>query len=310
MRAWKALPGWALAGAIVLEGALVPAAAQSGRSAMNPPSSALPNAPAPRPELAWSGGAAQGSAAKPQQKAAQAGQQTGTDSAAAVSTGSDRQRHYQQARQQLKKEEKQRILGVVPNFGTTYLWNAASLSAGQKFQLALRSAIDPFTFAAAALVAGGHEVFDDEPGFQWGPAGFGQRVGAAYLDELDGDMIGSAILPALLHQDPRYFRMGHGKFRHRLLYAIATTIVCRGDSGRLQPNYSNIGGNLAAGAISNLYYPEQNAGWGQTIGNGLIVTAEGTAGGVFDEFWPDISRHLFHKDPTGSAPIPIAPQTH
>jgi len=200
------------------------------------------------------------------------------------------------------------VLGVVPNFGTTYLWDAASLTAGQKMELALRSAVDPFTFAAAVLVAGSHEVLDDEPGFQWGAAGFGQRAGAAYLDAFDGNLIGGGILPALLHQDPRYFRMGRGGFRHRLFYAIEATVVCRGDNGRNEPNYSNIGGNLAAGAISNLYYPEQNAGAGQTVLNGIIVTAENTAGGIFDEFWPDISRKLFHKDPTGGVDAGVSRQ--
>ena len=275
----------------------MPACAQAGIGSMGS-ARLLPNAPAPRVALVAAAANETGerdSGGDPQQTAAQVGQKAGDSSSAPAGVPAPGQRDRDRASQELKAEERQRVLGVVPNFGTTYVWNAASLTAAQKMQLAFRSAIDPFTFAAAALVAGGHEAFDDEPGFQWGPAGFGQRVGAAYLDALDGDMIGNGILPALLHQDPRYFRMGHGGFRRRFFYAISTTVVCRGDSGRYQPNYSNVGGNLAAGAISNLYYPQQNAGWGQTIGNGLIVTAEGTAGGVFDEFWPDISRRLFRR---------------
>lgn len=97
----------------------------------------------------------------------------------------------------------------------------------------------------------------------------------------------------------RYFRLGHGTKTHRLFYAIATTVICKHDNtGRWEPNYSNVAGNIISGAISNLYYPSSNSGFGQTIANGLTVTAEGTIGGVFDEFWPDISRKLFHKDPT------------
>ena len=112
-------------------------------------------------------------------------------------------------------------------------------------------------------------------------------------------MIGNGFLPALLHQDPRYFRLGHGSFHHRLFYAIATSFICKHDNtGKWEPNYSNVGGNIIAGAISNLYYPSQTAGLGQTIDNGLIVTTEGTFGGVLQEFWPDISRKFFHKDPT------------
>ena len=205
----------------------------------------------------------------------------------------------QKAQQQLKEEEQQRVLGVVPNFNISYRSDAVSLTASQKLQLAFRSTVDPFTFAAAFFVAGYHEALDDDTGFGWGIEGYGKRSGAAYLNAFDGTIIGNGILPAVLHQDPRYFRLGHGTKTHRLLYAMVTTVVCKHDnSGRWEPNYSNVGGNIIAGAISNLYYPSSNSGWGETITNGLTVTAEGTIGGVFDEFWPDISRKLFHKDPT------------
>ena len=203
------------------------------------------------------------------------------------------------AAEQLKLEEKQRVLGVIPSFNISYDSNAASLSAGQKLNLAVHSAVDPFTFAAAFLVAGYHEGMDEDPGFGWGPEGYGKRAGAAYLDAFTGTMIGNGILPAIFHQDPRYFRMGQGSFHHRLLYAISTTFICKHDnSRRWEPNFSNVGGNIIAGALSNYYYPASNSGWGQTISNGFIVTTEGTIGGVFDEFWPDISRKLFHKDPS------------
>jgi hypothetical protein len=191
------------------------------------------------------------------------------------------------------------VLGIVPQFNTSYVSNAVSLTPGQKIDLAFHSSIDPFTFAAALMVAGTHEVFDDDTGFGWGAEGYGKRAGAAYLDAVDGTMIGNGFLPALFHQDPRYFRLGHGTKKHRLFYAIATSYVCKHDnSGRWEPNYSNVGGNIIAGAISNLYYPSQNSGWGQTITNGFIVTTEGTIGGVFQEFWPDLSRKFLHRDPT------------
>lgn len=189
------------------------------------------------------------------------------------------------------------MLGIMPNFGTTDLSHAASLSSGQKLQLAVRSAIDPFAFVTAFLVAGTNEALDDDSGFGWGAEGYFKRSGAAYLDTFDDDMIGTWILPSLLHQDPRYFRLGHGGIRHRLLYAIATTVICKHDhTGRWEPNYSNLGGNVAAGALSNLYYPRGNSGWGTTIGNSAIVTLEGAAGSIFDEFWPDISRRRLHRD--------------
>ncbi len=205
---------------------------------------------------------------------------------------------HQKAEEQIREQEKQRVLGVVPAFNTSYRSDAVSLTAGQKVRLAFRSATDPVTFGVAFVVAGYHEVANDL-NFGWGVKGYGQRAGAAYLDTFDGTMIGNGILPALLHQDPRYFRKGRGTTTHRLLYAAATSFICKHDNtGKWEPNYSNIGGNIIAGAISNLYYPGTDSGVGLTISNGMIVTAEGAFGAIFQEFWPDISRKLFHKDPT------------
>jgi hypothetical protein len=204
----------------------------------------------------------------------------------------------EKAAEQIKEQEKQRVLGVVPSFNVSYRSDAVSLTGWQKMRLAFRSSVDPVTFATAFLVAGYHEAANDV-GFQWGIAGYGQRAGAAYLDSFNSNMIGNGILPALLHQDPRYFRLGHGSTTHRLLYATATAFICRHDNtGKWEPNYSNVLGNVATGAISNLYYPGSNSGVGLTISNGLIVTAEGAIGSIFQEFWPDISRKLLHKDPT------------
>jgi hypothetical protein len=209
------------------------------------------------------------------------------------------QSQHDRAEEQIKEQEHQRIAGILPSFNVTYRSDAASMTAAQKMKLAFRSAIDPYTFGIAFIVSGFSELQDEGTGFGWGPEGYFKRSGAAYLDAFDGAMIGNGILPAVLHQDPRYFRLGHGTFHHRLFYAIATSYICKHDNtGKWEPNYSNVGGNIIAGAISNLYYPSNTSGWGQTIDNGLIVTTEGTFGGVLQEFWPDISRKLFHKDPT------------
>jgi len=205
----------------------------------------------------------------------------------------------EEAEQQIKQQEKQRVLGVVPNFNISYINNAVSLTATQKLSLAFRSAIDPATFGLALVVAGYHEALDEDVGFRWGPEGYMRRSGAAYLDTFDGDVIGNGILPAILHQDPRYFRLGHGTIRHRILYSIATNFMCKSDRTRKwEPNYSNVLGNIASGALSNLYYPSSQSGIGQTIGTGMLVTFEGGLGSVFEEFWPDLSRKFFHKDPT------------
>lgn len=267
---------------------------------------ALPDAPTPQMDVA---AAAEPPDPQQAQDRASEPQQPATNPTAAQSSSSSQtpapqpaaqETQHQKAEEQIKQQEQQRVAGIVPSFNVSYVPNAVSMSPGEKIRLAFRSVIDPFTFAAAFMVAGYHEVNDDYPGFGWGAEGYFKRSGAAYLDSFDGGMIGNGFLPAILHQDPRYFRMGpsHG-ITKRILYSAMTSYVCKHDNtGKWEPNYSNVGGNIISGAISNLYYPSQNSGWGQTITNGFIVTTEGTIGAEFQEFWPDISRRFLHRDPT------------
>jgi hypothetical protein len=216
----------------------------------------------------------------------------------APQTGAEKSQH-DKAEDQMREQEHQRVVGVLPQFNISYRSDAVSMTASQKIRLAFRSAVDPVAFALPFLVAGYHEAMDDDTGFGWGIEGYGKRSGAAYLDSFDGNMISNGFLPAILHQDPRYFRLGHGTVTHRLLYSLASNVICKHDNtGKWEPNYSTVGGNLISGVISNLYYPSSDSGIGQTFTNGFIVTAEGGVGAIFDEFWPDVSRKLFHKDPT------------
>jgi hypothetical protein len=267
----------------------------------------LPDAPTPQLELASAGdstpesqSAQQPSASSDSAPSASSGPpQNSSGSQTSTQPPAAQQSQHDKAAAQIKEQEKQRIAGILPSFNVTYRSDAVSMTASQKISLAFRSAIDPYAFGVSFIVAGFSELQDQGTGFGWGPEGYFKRSGAAYLDAFDGAMIGNGFLPALLHQDPRYFRLGHGSFHRRFFYAVATSYICKHDNtGKWEPNYSNVGGNIIAGAISNLYYPSQTAGLGQTIDNGLIVTTEGTVGGVLQEFWPDISRKLFHKDPT------------
>ena len=199
----------------------------------------------------------------------------------------------QRAEEELRQQKKQRILGVIPNFNTSYVQDAAALSPRQKFSLALKSAVDPFQFAAAAVDAGLNQWENEYPGYGQGAQGYGKRLGASYADNFDGTLLGGAVFPVLLHQDPRYFRKGSGSFKSRLFYAVSTTVRCKNDRGAWEPNYSNVLGNIAAGGISNLYYPSTDRGAGLTLERALTVTAEGAIGTVFVEFWPDISKEVF-----------------
>jgi hypothetical protein len=201
---------------------------------------------------------------------------------------------HERAELELQKQKKQRILGIIPNFNTSNVQDAARLSSSQKFHLALRGAIDPFTFLSAGINAGFEQASNTFPDYGQGAAGYGKRMGAAYADNFSGAMFAGAIFPTLLHQDPRYFRKGTGKFSSRLFYAISTTVKAKNDEGKWGPNYSNILGNIAAGGLSNLYYPAADRGVKLTFQRALIVTAEGSLGAILVEFWPDIASHL-HK---------------
>jgi len=189
------------------------------------------------------------------------------------------------ATEQLKVEEKQRVLGVLPNFYVSYIPNAAPLDAKQKFKLAARTVVDPFTFVFVAGAAGVEQAQNHFRGYGQGAQGYAKRFGAGYADTVAGTFVGSAILPALLKQDPRYFYKGTGSTPSRLAYAIANAVICKGDNRRWQVNYSNILGNMAAGGISNLYYPAQDRdGAGLTFENAAIGIGASAIANVFQEF--------------------------
>lgn len=182
------------------------------------------------------------------------------------------------AEAQIKMQEKQRIIGVFPNFYISYIPDAVPLSSKQKFKLASRTMIDPVTFALTGVTAGVQQWQGDYSGYGQGAQGFAKRFGANYTDNATDTYIAGAILPSLLHQDPRYFYKGTGSTKARLLYAIGTLFVCKGDNKHWQPNYSGLLGGLASGGISNLYYPPQDRGASLTFNNFFI--GMGTAAGV------------------------------
>jgi hypothetical protein len=189
------------------------------------------------------------------------------------------------AEEQIKIEEKQRVFGVIPNFYVTYIPDAAPLTPKQKFKLAWKSTIDPVTFVVVGAVAGVQQAQNDFSGYGQGAAGYGRRYGAAYGNEVASTFIGGAILPSLLKQDPRYFYKGTGTVKSRVLYAMANAVICKGDNGRWQPNYSGIIGSLAAGGISNAYYPPQNRNdAGLTFENALIGIGTTAAFNIIQEF--------------------------
>jgi hypothetical protein len=199
------------------------------------------------------------------------------------------------AEEQITAEEHQRILGVLPNFYVSYVRDAQPLTRRQKFKLAAIISTDPITFGTTAITAGIEQAQGDFAGYGPGFSGYAQRYAASYGDRLTATFIGGALLPSLLHQDPRYFYNGKGSVIHRALYAISTVVICKGDNGHWQPNYSNIGGNLASGGISSFYYPNSAKHDIQTsVDNIFIGIGEGSIGTLFQEF---LLRHFTHGAP-------------
>jgi hypothetical protein len=226
------------------------------------------------------------------------------------------------AQEQLDQEYNQRVWAVVATFNTTANHEAVPLSTGQKFQLFFRSAIDPWPFLLAAVLAGTNQAQNSFPEYGQGVQGYAKRFGASYGDYFIGNFMGNAVLASALKEDPRYYQKGTGSYTRRALWAASGTVWCKRDNGTWGPNYANVIGNLVGTSISNVYYPASDRTVGGTISRGFSVTAQGIIGSEVIEFWPDIVRHHQRKQaeklarknglPSASqpAPQPSSPVTH
>ena len=191
----------------------------------------------------------------------------------------------EEAEQQIHAEEQQRVLGFIPNFYVSYASRPVPLAPRQKFELAWHNLYDPTTFIFTGVIAGIEQSQNIYSGYGSGASGYAKRYAASYGDFLTATLIGNAILPSLLKQDPRYFYKGTGSTRSRIGYALANAVICKGDNGRWQANYSGILGSLASGGISNLYYPAADRqGFSLTIENTLLSIGASGVSNLFQEF--------------------------
>jgi hypothetical protein len=187
------------------------------------------------------------------------------------------------AAEQIKVEEQQRIFGFIPNFYVTYDRTVVPLTPKLKFKLATKALFDPVTVIGVAGFAAINQAADN-PNYGQGAKGYAERFGAGYADGAIDIMVGGAILPSLLHQDPRYFYQGTGTTKSRVLHAVSSPFITRGDNGQRQPNYSTLGGDLTTAALANAYYPASNRGVGLFFGNFLIATGQRALANVAQEF--------------------------
>ncbi len=197
------------------------------------------------------------------------------------------------AQDQVKFEEKQRVLGFIPNYYVTYEEHPVPLAPRLKFQLAWKTFLDPVSLGITAFIAGGEQAVNMYGGYGQGAQGYAKRFGAAYGDFATGTFIGGALLPIIFKQDPRYYWKGTGTVKSRLRYAVANSVIRKGDNGHWQPDYSGILGGLASSGISNLYYPpEDRNGPALTFENTAIGIAGSAMGNIFQEFVvPKLTPH-------------------
>ena len=209
-----------------------------------------------------------------------------------------------------RKEQSQRILGVVPQFSVTSRQHPPPLTDGQKFHLFVKSSFDPAEFAVVGFQAGLGQAQNSFPGYGQGAEGYAKRYGAAYADQVSSNFFSNFAYPVLLKEDPRYFRLGEGTIKHRIVYSLEQEFVCVTDKGTRRFNNSNVLGALTSGALSNVYYPPSDRGFGLTMRGAGIALLYGSLGGLVDEFWTDIDHKLFHKKKKDPAAATQPPKDH
>ena len=195
----------------------------------------------------------------------------------------------------IENEGHERILLVVPAFGVTNRQDAPPYTVKQKFALAARQAFDPFMWISTGIQAGISQANNEFPAYGQGTIGYGKRYGAAMLDVLNGGFASTAVC-VLMKQDPRYFRLGHGSIKHRILYSLAQQVSAKSDNGTRMFNWSNVLGTFASSGLSNAYYPGANRGFGLTMNRAAVSLLWGWTGEFTDEFGPDVSHKLFHRN--------------
>ncbi|MBV8052346.1 MAG: carboxypeptidase regulatory-like domain-containing protein [Acidobacteriaceae bacterium] len=199
----------------------------------------------------------------------------------------------QLAEEQVQIAVRQRIGGILPNFYSSYDWNAPPMQAKQKFKLSFRSMIDPVSLFITAGTAGVQQYRGTFPAFGGGIEGYAKRYGVGLADHVTGILLSKGVYPSIFHQDPRYFYRGTGSIRSRIFYAISAAVMSRGDDGRWKPSYSHLFGTFSAAGISNLYYPASDRGASLVLFNGLTGIGESAFKNLLREFvFKRITSHV------------------
>lgn len=185
---------------------------------------------------------------------------------------------------------------VVPNFAAVSS-NAQlpPLSARDKFNLAMHDSFDYSSFTWTAIIAAQSLALNSDPELGHGAAAYGRYFWRAYVDGVSGTYLTEAIVPAITHEDPRYYTMGGGGFFHRTEYALSRTFLTKTDSGGTSFNWSEVAGNALEAGLSNAYYPPQERGAGQTLRDWGTQMESAALNNIVKEFWPDIHHKVFRR---------------
>ena len=202
--------------------------------------------------------------------------------------------------------EDKRIFGVLPNYRTAEMSaQYQPISDGHKIKIALKDSFDyPLIFVAAGY-AGIYQADNQHPEFGQGIKGYGRRFGTGYADQVIGNMMTEGFMPIVFREDPRYFRMGEGKFSTRLWYALNRIFVTKTDSGATTFNFAEIVGNGIGAGIGLSYYPDSRD-FGDYAQNWWTACGTDAASQVLKEFWPDVKRWWYNKHHRAAAPPLVA----
>jgi len=190
------------------------------------------------------------------------------------------------------------IFGVLPNYRTAETSQVYTpITVKQKFNIAKSDTLDGPGFVLAGALAGIYQLENQNPEFGQGVKGYALRYATSYADQAIGNMLTEGIMPSLLHEDPRYFRRGHGSFVVRTFHALGGVIITRTDNGSRRFNLSEFIGNGIDASIGNAYYPGER-GFKDTMSRAATDITTDAISDVLKEFWPDFKKHVLHKGPS------------
>jgi hypothetical protein len=182
---------------------------------------------------------------------------------------------------------------VMPNYLTVDSQSQVEpISWKEKFAISAKGSFDPYEFTVVGVVAGIRQAENSFPAFGQGAQGYAKRYGAAFADQVDGNIMVGGVYPSILKIDPRYFQLGRGSFLHRFGYAIDRIFIARTDSGAHTFNVPEFAGNATAIAISNVYYPAANLSFSSNLSDWGTQMGIDAFGNELKEFWPDVHHYL------------------